>query len=331
MASAAIGARARWKRGAQMTWVVWRQHRAEGLILLVGLAVIGVFLLSTGLEMANSFQQLVLSNCLGPTSKGSSCDELGMAWNNQYGGFLRGAPLLLALPLLLGALVGAPLVTREVEQRTHLLIWTQSITRMRWLTVKLALVLGAGLLASGALLALLSWWNSPSVQIYGDSFSTRVYDTSGPVWVATALLALALGIFAGALTRRTVAAIFLTMVLFLAIRAPVEWLWRPNFETPVTITWPIDQQEPPALSNQAWRFASGYIDAQGNRSSDLREGCTREMTTTQCLQANGVQANYISYQPGDRFWTFQWIETGIYMGFSVLALFAAVWLVRRLN
>jgi hypothetical protein len=312
-----------------MTWVVWRQHRAEGLLLLVVLAVLGVFLLITGLEMANSLQQFRQNHCLGLNSKGSLCDELGMAWNNHYG-FLRGAPLLGALPLLLGALVGAPLVTREVEQRTHLLIWTQSITRMRWLTVKLALVLGAGLLASGALLALLSWWNSPSVQISG-LFETRVYDTSGPVWVATALLALALGIFAGALTRRTVAAIFLTIVLFLAIRVPVELLWRPNFETPLTMTYSIDQQNPPALSNQDWIVSQGYVDAQGNRSTDLREYCTRDETSTQCLQANGVQANYISYQPGDRFWTFQWIETGIYVGFSVLALFAAVWLVRRLN
>src|SRR5260221_7512397 len=209
-----------------------------------------------------------------------------MAWSNQYGGCLRGAPLLLALPLLLGALVGAPLVTQEVEQCTHRLIWTQSITRMRWLTVKLALVLGAGLLASGALLALLIWWNSPSVQIYGDSFSARVYDTSGPVWVATALLALALGMFAGALTRRTVAAIFLTIALFVTIRAPVELLWRPNFETPVTVTYPIDQQNPPALSNQAWIVSQGYIYAQENRSTDLREGCTRDETFTQCLQAN---------------------------------------------
>jgi hypothetical protein len=222
-------------------------------------------------------------------------------------------------------------VTQEVEHRTHLLIWTQSITRMRWLTVKLALVLGAGLLASGALLALLIWWNSPSVQIYGDAFSARVYDTSGPVWVATTLLALALGIFAGALTRRTVAAIFLTIALFLAIRAPVELWWRPNFETPVTVTWPIDQQNPPALSNQDWLVSQGYIDAQGNRSTDLREVCTRDETFTQCLQANGVQAYYVSYQPGDRFWRFQWMETGIYVVFSVLALFAAVWLVRRLT
>jgi hypothetical protein len=313
-----------------MTWVIWRQHRAEGLILLVVLAVIGVFLLFTGLEMANSFQQFVLGNCLGPTSKGSSsCYEMGMAWNIQYGGLLRSVSLLLALPLVLGALVGAPLVAREVEQRTHLLIWTQSITRTRWLTVKLTLVLGAGLLVSGALMALLIWWNIPSVQIFGDSFGPRVYDTSGPVLVAATLLALTLGMFAGALTHRTVAAIFLTMVLFVAIRAPVELWGRPNFETPVAETYSIDQQNPPALSNLDWRLTSGYIDVQGNRSTNFRGSCTKDETITQCLQANGVQATYLTYQPGDRFWTFQWIETGIYVGFSVLALFAAVWLVRR--
>src|SRR6266849_7248906 len=109
MANAAIGARAERKRGVQMTWLTWRQHRAEGLIVLVVLAVIGVFLLMTGLEMANSFQQLVLSNCL--ISKNSSCGELEMAFR-----IVQAGPLLaLALPLLLG---------------------TQSITRMRWLTVK---------------------------------------------------------------------------------------------------------------------------------------------------------------------------------------------------
>jgi hypothetical protein len=281
-----------------MTWVVWRQHRAEGLIVLVVLAVLGVFLLITGL-----------------------------ASNIQYG-FMWDAPVLVTLQVLLGALVGAPLVTREVEQRTHLLIWTQSITRTRWLTVKLALVLGAGLLASGALLAVLNWWNSPLVPIDG-WFGTRVYDTSGPVFVATTGLSLALGIFAGALTRRTVAAIALTILLFVAIRASVEVWWRPYFETPLTITYSLDQQNPVTLSNQDWIVSQGYIDAQGNRSTDVPESCTGEEGTTQCLQANGVQANYISYQPANRYWTFQWIETGIYVGFSVLALCAVFWLVRR--
>lgn len=311
-----------------MIWLTWRQHRAEGLILLAVLAAIGVFLLLTGLEMWNSFQQLGLSNCEGPFSENSSCVGLSQVFYNRYDIVLGTATLLLALPPLLGALVGAPLVAREVEQRTHLLIWTQSMTRMRWLTVKLALVLSVGLLASGAVLALLIWWNGPSALLSG-SFDTKVYDTAGPVWLGATGLSLTLGVFAGALTRRTVVAIFLAIALFVAVRAPVELLLRPNFETPVTVTIPVDQQNPPALSPQDWRLAHGFIDAQGNRSTNLKYACPSSETNMQCLQANGVRALFFTYQPGDRFWTFQWIEMVIYVGFSALALFAAVWLVRR--
>jgi hypothetical protein len=311
-----------------MTWVVWRQHRAEGLIVLVMLAGISVFLLLTGLGLANSFQQLGQNHCLELNSKGGPCAVLEQAFFNHYVFVQVGALVLLALQLLLGALVGAPLVTREMEQHTHLLAWTQSITRTRWLSVKLALVLGVGLLASGALLAGLSWWHDPWAQ-YEGSFGTSIYDTSGPVWVVTTGLALALGIFAGALTRRTVAAIFLTIALFVAIRAPVEFLWRPHFETPVTVTYSVDQPNPPALSNQDWIISQGFVDAQGNRSTNFRGNCTSGETLTQCLQANSIQAQYITYQPASRFWTFQWIETGIYLGFSLLALCATFWLVRR--
>ncbi|MGH2501005.1 MAG: transporter, partial [Ktedonobacterales bacterium] len=202
-----------------MIWLTWRQHRLEGLITLGVLALLVVFLLLTGRAMATSYQQLGLSHCLGEITPGSSCDDSVRAFALQYGLLLFFDTLLIFLPLLLGALVSAPLVAREVEQRTHLLVWTQSITRLRWLTVKLALVLGAGLLASGALLALLIWWYHPWAQLYG-SLGDNAYDTTGPVWVAETLLALALGVLSGALTRRVVAAIFLTIVLFLAIRVP---------------------------------------------------------------------------------------------------------------
>jgi hypothetical protein len=315
-----------------MIWLTWRQHRLEGLITLGVLAVLGVFLLLTGRAMENSFQQLGLSHCLGPILPGSPCSESMQAFGLQYGLLLFFDTLLIFLPLLLGALVGAPLVAREVEQRTHLLVWTQSITRTRWLTVKLALVLGAGLLASGALLALLIWWYHPWAQLDG-SFGTNAYDTSGPVWVAETLLALALGILAGTMTHRVVPAIFLTIALFVAIRVPVASLWRPYFEAPVTLTTPIGQLDnPPTLSNQDWVIDTGFIDAQGNKHDGGLQVNGNECATlppVQCLQANGVQAHYISYQPADRFWTFQWIESGIYLGFSLLALCAAFWLVRR--
>lgn len=113
----------------------------------------------------------------------------------------------------------------------------------------------------------------------------------------------------------------------MAIRAPVELLWRPNFEPSITITWPIGQPTP-ALSSQDWRVASGFINAQGDKTNSLN-GCKSNQTIVQCLQANGAQANYITYQPADRFWTFQWIETGIYLAISVLALGLTFWWVRR--
>jgi hypothetical protein len=147
------------------------------------------------------------------------------------------------------------------------------------------------------------------------------------------LLALALGILAGTLTRRVVFAIFLTIVLFVAILAPVANLWRPNFEAPVTQIQPIGKanNNQSTLSNRDWVISQGYIDAQGNKHDGL-VGCTSNQTLAQCFQAKDAQAIFVSYQPADRFWTFQWIETGIYLGFSVLALLATFWLAqRRLN
>jgi hypothetical protein len=43
----------------------------------------------------------------------------------------------------------------------------------------------------------------------------------------------------------------------------------------------------------------------------------------------GVSRFYLIYQPANRFWTFQSIETGIYLGLSALAIAATVWLIRR--
>jgi hypothetical protein len=49
----------------------------------------------------------------------------------------------------------------------------------------------------------------------------------------------------------------------------------------------------------------------------------------QCAKDEGYRGFYLAYQPADRFWTFQWIETGIYLAISALALAVTVLLVRR--
>ncbi len=317
-----------------MIWVTWRQHRTESFILLGVLVLSSIFLLVTGLTMANTFQQSGLSNCLANDKDTRAlltiCGPLGSAFLNQYGPLFPFAAALLILPTLLGAMVGAPLVAWECEQHTNLLVWMQSITCTRWLTVKVALVLGTGLLVAGVLLVLLTWWYRPFSQLNG-SFNQVAFDFSGPVLIAATVLALALGIFVGTLTRRTVFAIFLTLALILAIRLPVEFELRPNYEPQITVTWPLAQNDRPpvTLGIQDWNLGQGWIDAQGNKTNNVSCNGPQQQTPLQCMQADGYRGNYLSYQPADRFWTFQWIETGLYLAISVLALGATFWLVRR--
>ena len=52
------------------------------------------------------------------------------------------------------------------------------------------------------------------------------------------------------------------------------------------------------------------------------------LSPAQCLARHGY-TQWSSYQPGSRFWPFQWIEGGWLLALSVLLIAATIWLVRR--
>lgn len=323
-----------------MIWLTWRQHRNEGLLALGVFVIAGVFLLISGISMAHTLQDSGLGVCLAQHADSGSngpCSALGALFLKQYAPFIPFAGALLVLPILLGVMVGAPLVAREYEQHTRLLLWMQSVTRTRWVTLTLALVVGAGVLVAGVLLALLNWWYHPFDQLFG-KFNPLAFDFTGPVFIASALMCLAVGIAVGTLTRRTVLAIFLTLALIVAIRIVVEFNLRPNYQPQVVVTWPLaqannlslDSDNPPiTLGREDWQIGSGFLDAQGNRTNSIRCSFATAQSPLQCARDAGYRGNYLAYQPANRFWTFQWIETGIYLAISLLALGATVWWVRR--
>src|SRR5579859_6652911 len=121
-----------------MTWVVWRLNRSAGVVAMAVLSVLVIFFTVTGLAMAHTFQQSGLGACLAHTTDPGACGLLGTSFLNQFRPLLGVTVFVLILPILLGVLVGAPLVARELEQGTHRLLWLQSITRVRWLAVTLA-------------------------------------------------------------------------------------------------------------------------------------------------------------------------------------------------
>ena len=101
-------------------------------------------------------------------------------------------------------LVGAPLVARELEHGTHRLVWTQSISAGRWLAIKLAVLFAVTLAATEAMTALMTWWHANAWSQLDGHINPLMYDFEGIVPLAYCAFALALGIAAGVLIRRTV-------------------------------------------------------------------------------------------------------------------------------
>jgi hypothetical protein len=319
-----------------MIWLVWRQHRLAMLAIAGVLAVIGAFLLLTGLPMYASFQAGGLAGCLGQTT--GACGDAVTQFSDQYRGIGTGLiPWLNFFPGLLGLFVGAPLIAREVEQGTHRLIWTQAASRRSWLAVKLGLQLALTVAAAVAFTAMMTWWRWPLDQLEGH-FATNVFDFEGPIATAYAVFAFALGTAAGAVLRRTVAAIGVTLAGFLAVRLPVEGLLRAHYQPALTTTVDATDFRSQGLvgGTDSWIVASGLQDSAGHRLgldqviALSRAARTAGQAFPNYLHDHGI-VRWLDYQPADRLATFQAIETAIFLSLAALLIgLTVVWVRRRI-
>ena len=112
---------------------------------------------------------------------------------------------------------------------------------LRWITTKIALIFAV--LAGAALgLGLLATWTlDPLTAAFGGRYNSTWYDTQGLVPVTCMLFALAVGVAASAIIRRTIPAMAVTLVAYAAARIPVHWIrghfWPSvtrNYTTPLT-------------------------------------------------------------------------------------------------
>jgi hypothetical protein len=144
-----------------MIWLTWRQFRAAAAMLfaaLPALAALAAILAVTGPGLADDYATGIAA-CT--TQPGGCSDFAGLFFNDHHGPFLAVTAVVLLLPALIGLFWGAPLITRELEAGTHRLVWNQSITRTRWLAVKLALTGLAAMTAAGLGSLAVTWWSSP--------------------------------------------------------------------------------------------------------------------------------------------------------------------------
>ena len=230
-----------------MICLIWRQHRGQALWTVITVAALCALMVSFGLSAEHWLagyhlwlRQLAAGGCPPPDAhsgvfhvrSAATCAAL----KDRYPGSLQAAfvsrysfAILLSqdgLPAafaIIGAMTGAPLVAREVEQRTQLAAWTQSVSRRRWYITKVA-ALTAALAVAGLAAGAANAWLQHQLAA-GDTTSSR---WSWLVSIHLALageaaLAFALGVAFGALLRRTLPAIGAAVAAFAVLLLAARW------------------------------------------------------------------------------------------------------------
>ena len=337
-----------------MIWLSWRQLRAQAAVASAAVLAVAAVAALTGPRLAD----------LARTSA-SVFDRLT---GTDYTLFYAGVVLMALAPALLGAFLGAPLVARELETGSCRLAWSQSVTRRRWLASKLALTVGAAAVAVGAASLAVTWWSAPLdgavSQTRGglpDHLTPVTFAMRAVVPVAYTAFAVVLGVAAGAVLRRTLPAMAVTLALYAAVQVVVPIWVRPHLVPPVSSTVAFSGSTLDGISLEGsghvsvsvhtadrgdWVLVNETVGPDGRATlppqwfSDCLPDPSAPASQTEHVRAGSIDeclarlthAGYrqrVVYQPADRFWPLQWAETGLYAAASAALAVGCFWWVRR--
>ena len=316
-----------------MIWLTWRQQRLEIVLAGLVMALVAVFLLTTGFDMASRYLYTGVSACVTHDASPNACQSLVQAFQVRFSSFTSVITWLNFLPLVLGVLLAAPLVL-DLEHGTHRLAWTQSITRSRWLAVRLVLILAEVVVVALVLTVLMTWWNIPLDHI-ASRLNRSQFDFEGTVPVAYTVFAAALCLAAGSLLRRAVPAIGITLVGYLVARVGMETFVGYRYLAPVTKQVAFSSTGDPSPPARADYF----INATASIPKDIMGTCfggtlnppppgsVAAQHVQACFSRHGVFSSVV-YQPASRFWLFQGVESAVFLTLAVALLALAVWWIR---
>jgi hypothetical protein len=134
------------------------------------------------------------------------------------------------------------------------------------------------------------------------------------------------------LWRRTLPAIATTAGGFFLVRLLIENFARPHYQAALLVTGPVTAERGDGPVG-GWVFDQGLM-LHGHVVTgrvQIPAGCSGGADRTSalgCLTKAGY-SQFIRYQPAGRYWTFQWIEAGIFSGLALLLVLVAVVALRR--
>lgn len=324
-----------------MIWLTWRQFRGQAVFALGTLAALAIYLVILGLRLRTAYD--VNIGCDGCSAQsGAQALEDRFFYVLLMTGFL-----LVLVPAVVGVFWGAPLIARELETGTHRLVWNQSVTRTRWLAVKLGFVTLAGVAFTGALSLLFTWAASPYDRVLNDRFDPVFFPTRNLAPLGYAVFAVVAGTTIGLIARRTVIAMAVTLAAFAVMQILMPTVVRVHLQPAVsesvafvganTNEMGLNRAGEVSLPGYdvpgAWVLTSNPIllDADGKlppRASTKACFEGEPGRAQECLEALNLHTE-LTYQPADRYWTFQWLEFGIYLLLAGLFAGFAFWRIPR--
>ncbi|MFI9203485.1 transporter [Streptomyces sp. NPDC053048] len=310
-------------------WLAWRQQRVLVLTWGVLLAACTAWVAWRRADMTAFIDRNHIELCKGWNGGCSTPLAEQLVVDNAGAQQLLGT-LSAALPVLIGIFWGAPLIGRELENGTVKLALTQGVDVRRWFVTRFGLAAICALISSAVLAALVAWWWSPVSNMLGGLYwhDGYVFNATGPAAVACALFGLAAGTAAGVLVRRMLPAMGVALVWVAIVRVLLN-TFRSDWISPTVRITPGMTPKVPVGS--AWSTGQfGYLDTAGREFPISQGYCqTSGAELKRCMAEEGFVARYHKVYPSSDFWTFQWIETAVFLGLAVALVAVAYGVLRR--
>lgn len=324
-------------------WLTWRRYRVRIFLLALYAVALIIFMIIT----EHAYQSALTSCGFHPMgTQLSACSGVISGAKSHASYVVVGLQIL---PLLIGLILGTPLIASELEAKTNRLAWAQGVTRTRWLLISWLALAAPIVLLMSLLAPIVQWWAThvrASNFVAGGLIQSNQFEISGVAPIAFAVFVLSFGIAIGALVRRVSWSVSATIVgLVLTFGLMTSWV-VPSLAPQVAV--PLSAAKLP--SSLGWLVSAGvrrnpdvhvgphtssvtsivqHCGNLANSSSNMQSGGGNEsLVYLNCLKSHGVQAiNF--YQPASHYWMLQWREAGVYLVLVAALLGLSVWVVRR--
>lgn len=345
-----------------MIWLTWRQFRAQAIAAAAALAALAIGYAVTGPRLADLYADSGIPSCAAH----GTCETLRTAFLKQVtatptyvGLYFLALAVLYLTPPIVGMFWGAPQLTRELEAGTLRMTFNQSVTRTRWTAIKLGFIGLATAALAGMLSLIITWWASPIDradalpgvgQALPNRFVPLIFGARDISPIGYAIFAFVLGVTAGVLIRRTLPAMALTLAAVAAIQIVMPATVRPHLSPAAHTTTAFDPQviqrivvqgdsymtvSGPVNIPGAWIITNQTITSTGQPfTGPPPPACLTPTNSEQPCYAALDQLHLrqrVTYQPANRYWTFQWYETATLLTLAAALAALSTWRIRRLR